>query len=108
MPPPPNDYDQVKSFAKRLADAIWPSCHEVTRLTSEGRDHPQSLAVRIRLAVHRFFCKWCARYARQLDLLHDASRKLPEHLEEAGANPLDQAAKARLKQKLREQVERDS
>jgi hypothetical protein len=106
MPESPDDDDTPKSIAKRIADAIWPACRDVARLTSEGLDHPLSRGVRIRLSIHRFFCKWCARYARQLDLLHDASRQFPEHLDQIEGAQLGSEVKSRLRQTMREQAEK--
>lgn len=95
------------SFAKRVANAIWPTCHEVTRLTSQGRDRELSRGTRIRLGIHRFFCKWCARYAQQLDFLHEASQELPDHLDQTEGEKLKPDSKSRLKTALREQAKRE-
>ncbi len=85
----------------KVAGLVWritPNCREVARLTSEARDRALPLGARTRLGLHRAFCKWCARYAAQLDLLHEATHRLPEHLDKA--LPID--AKARMKQAMRE------
>jgi hypothetical protein len=108
MPHPNGDHEAPKSIAKRIADSIWPSCRDVARLTSEGRDHPLSPGVRIKLVVHRLFCKWCARYARQLKFLHDASQQFPEHADKTDGKQLDSDAKARLKRFVREQLDKSS
>ena len=42
------------------------------RLTSLEYEQSLRVDLRIRLSVHRAFCTWCARYAHQLKLLHDA------------------------------------
>lgn len=91
-----------------LTDWVWritPNCREVARLTSEGRDHALPLGVRTRLGLHRLFCKWCARYAKQLELLHEATHLLPEHLDQADGRMLNTDTKARFKRALREQMD---
>ena len=107
MSQPPDAHDEVKSIGKRIADSIWPTCHEVARLTSQGRDRELPRGTRIRLSIHRFFCKWCARYARQLDLLHQASQELPDHLDQTEGQSLKPDLKSRFKSALREQVKRE-
>ena len=88
-------------LATKVANVVWritPNCREVARLTSEGRDRPLPLGARTRLGLHRVFCQWCARYAAQLDLLHEATHRLPDHLEKV----LPTDAKARIKRAMRE------
>ena len=96
------DHDETPNWlAGTLANLVWrvtPNCREVARLTSEGRDHALPLGTRTRLGLHRVFCKWCARYSAQLDLLHEATHRLPEHLDKT----LPTDAKARMKQAMRE------
>jgi hypothetical protein len=88
-----------------LAEFVWritPKCREVARLTSQGRDRRLPLIMRARLLLHRTLCQWCARYARQLDLLHRASHALPEHMDIRAEPALDGYARERLKRALRE------
>ena len=73
----PDDHDPSNWITAKLVNLVWrmtPDCREVTRLTSEGRDRSLALGTRLRLGLHRCFCKWCARYAKQLDLLHEANQ----------------------------------
>lgn len=102
MPPSPDDHEPPNWITARLADLVWrvtPHCREVARLTSESRDRPIGLGARMRLGLHRTFCTWCERYAGQLDLIHEATQRFPEHL----AAPLPSDAKARIKDRLRAQ-----
>lgn len=108
MSHPTDDQESPHWLKAGLAGLVWrftPNCREVARLTSEARDHALPLGMRTRLGLHRIFCKWCARYAEQLDLLHEASRQFPEHLDEINGPALNAQAKARFKRALREQTD---
>jgi hypothetical protein len=100
MPFSTDDHEPPNWITAKLANLVWrmtPDCREVTRLTSEGRDRPLPLGTRLRLGLHRCFCKWCARYAKQLDLLHEANLLFAEHVDQIGGPTLDSDAKARIK-----------
>ena len=79
-----------------------PGCREVTRLTSEGRDRLLPLSARLRLGLHRRFCKWCARYAKQLDFLHRASHHFEAHVDQLNGPSLSTDAKSRMKRTLQD------
>src|SRR6516162_7289676 len=71
-----DDHESPNWITANLANLVrrmTPSCREVSRLTSKGRDRLLPLGSRLRLALHCCFCKWCARYANQLQLLHEAT-----------------------------------
>ncbi len=111
MSHPTDDHESPHWVKARLAGLVWritPTCREVARRTSEERDHPLPVGLRLRLGLHRHFCPSCARYAGQLDLLHEATRQFPGHLHEAGGPTLSTEAKARLKRALREQPNEES
>lgn len=100
--PPPN------WLKTKLSSWFWrltPACREVARLTSEEHDHPLPLLTRLQLRLHRRFCKWCARYARQLELMHEASHLFPEHTDQIEGPTLGNDAKARMKQALQQKVD---
>ena len=84
---------------------VTPRCREITRLLSQELDQslpwPKQLLVRLHLTV----CVWCARYGEQLQSLRAFSRCLPERGCEHGAETLPPAARARLKEALRKQVD---
>ena len=95
----------------KLVNLVWkitPDCREVARLTSEGRDRLLPLGTRLRLGLHRRFCKWCGRYARQLDFLHKANQLLAAHLDEITGPSLDTDAKSRMKRTLHTVATRES
>lgn len=99
-----DDHETPNWLKARIAGVVWrvtPRCREVVRLTSEAREHSLPVGTRLRLGLHRLFCEWCARYETQLDLLGEATRHLPEHMDECGEKALPPDAKARMKQALR-------
>jgi hypothetical protein len=77
-------------------------------LTSEGRDRLLPLGTRLRLCLHRRFCKWCARYARQLDFLDKANHLFAAHLDQITGPSLDTDAKSRMKRTLQTAATRES
>jgi hypothetical protein len=107
MSRPPDTHDPPRDRLKSwFADLVWritPECREVARLTSEARDHSLPFSTRLRLSLHRLACEWCARYARQLDFLHEAGRKFPEQMDETTGPSLDRAAKARMRRALHQE-----
>ena len=109
MPHSPEDHTPPHWLKSKVSGWFWsltPTCREVARLTSEGRDHPLPVGTRLRLGLHRSFCQWCARYANQLDLVAEASQLFPEQIDEHAAPGLGEDAKARMKRALQEQVGR--
>src|ERR1700751_2293116 len=103
MPFSTDDHEPPNRTSAKLANLGWsmtPDWREVTRLTSEGRDRPLPLGTRLRLGLPRCFCKWCARYAKQLDLLHEANNLFAKHVDQVGGPTLDRDAKGRMKRAL--------
>ena len=97
-------------FKARASNWFWsltPTCREIARLTSAQREHPLSIGMRLRLGLHRGFCQWCARYAEQLDFIHDASLILSDHTDEIGGPSLGHDAKARMKRALQREPGED-
>lgn len=80
------------------------SCREATRLVSLSMDKELPLASRIRLRLHVFICKGCARFERQLLLIREALRRPdgPWDREEAAPGlTLSDEARERILQSLR-------
>ena len=105
----PQDHAPPNWLKTKVSGWFWsltPTCKEVARLTSEGRDHPLPLGMRLRLGLHRSFCQWCARYAKQLDLVHEASHLFPEHVDQMEGPALKSDAKARMKRALQDAIEK--
>ncbi len=105
----PHDHAPPHWLKTKVSGWFWsltPACKEVSRLTSEGRDRALPVGLRLRLGLHRAFCKWCARYARQLDFVHEASQLFPEHLDQIAGPTLKCDAKTRMKRTIQEAVEK--
>jgi hypothetical protein len=107
MSPAPVEQESSHWLKTRFANLVWritPNCRQVTRLASEELDRPLPPGLRARLGLHRRFCPHCARYARQLEVLCEATRRLPEDLEESAEPALTEDAKARMKRALHWQI----
>lgn len=52
------------------------NCKEATRLMSEAQDRRLGFAERSGLRLHLLFCRGCANFLRQLDLMRQACRRL--------------------------------
>jgi hypothetical protein len=105
----PHNHTPPHWLKTKVSGWFWslsPTCKEVARLTSEGRDHPLPLGMRLRLGLHRSFCQWCARYAKQLDFVHEASQLFPAHVDQIEQPNLDGDAKARMKRAIRDAAEK--
>jgi hypothetical protein len=83
--------------------ALSLNCREATRAQSDALQGPLSPARRIGLSLHLLLCKWCRRYGRQIRFLHEAAREHGEELAEASPQALSNAARTRIKQRLRDQ-----
>lgn len=51
------------------------SCREATRITLEAEDRRMPLAERLSLRLHRRVCTNCRRFARQVELMRQASAR---------------------------------
>jgi hypothetical protein len=58
------------------------SCEEAARLSSRAMEEPLSPTERVLLRLHLAMCERCTNFTRQMAFLRQASRKLPEILEE--------------------------
>jgi len=103
MPSSPDDQEPPNWITVKLANLVWkitPDCREVTRLTSQERDRVLSPGTRLKLGLHRRFCRWCARYAKQLKFLHEASHLLAENSDRIDGPVLERDARTRMKKTL--------
>ena len=89
-----------KSLGRGMAE-LSPRCREATRLQSEAMDHRLPLSQQIGLRIHLFLCKWCRRYGKQIRFLRDAGHDHPDELIEPAPQKLRDAARERMKQRLR-------
>lgn len=54
------------------------NCREVTRLLSEGYERKLTLRERMALKMHTVMCSGCTNYARHMEVLRKAARRLRE------------------------------
>lgn len=94
----------VKPLARVMA-ALSPSCRQASRLQSEALDHKLPILQRIGLRIHLFLCKWCRRYGKQIRFLRDAAHDHSDELVEPAPQKLPDAARERMKQRLRAEEE---
>lgn len=80
------------------------SCNEVSRLVSEALDRDLSLWQKLQLWMHLMMCGMCARFRKQILLLHAAAKcywGAVENLDLGAREALSLEAKERIKQTLR-------
>lgn len=58
-----------------------PACDEVTRMASDRLERNLTLRERVQFSLHLTVCGLCRRYADQVRLIQEASRRLSEHLD---------------------------
>jgi hypothetical protein len=80
------------------------TCKRIAKLLSEQQDHELSFSRRLAIHIHLFWCVFCRRLARHLEILRGVSRiaggvPMAEDTEALGvALPAD--AKARMREML--------
>ena len=52
-----------------------PTCKDITQLVSESHDRPMSWSERFKMRLHLAICRYCSRFQRQLDVLHEAIQR---------------------------------
>jgi len=57
------------------------SCEQASKLSSRALEEPLGRWDRSLLRLHLVMCSGCTHFARQIEFLHRASRKVPEALE---------------------------
>ena len=89
------------SALKDFWSALAMPCREATRAQSEEIDHTLPAAKRFGLRLHLLYCNACRRYGQHLRFLHDSARQHGDKLTAASPQNLSDAAKSRIKEKLR-------
>ena len=56
-------------------------CRAVAELLSSGRFHDAGLLKRLEVKLHLAMCRYCSRFARQLEQLRYATRRETAHLD---------------------------
>ncbi len=57
------------------------SCEQASKLSSRAMEQPLTPSERMLLRLHLMMCKRCSNFARQIEFLRRASRRVPEVLE---------------------------
>ncbi|MFM2346485.1 MAG: hypothetical protein RL654_1238 [Pseudomonadota bacterium] len=68
---------------------LLPDCKETTRLVLEGEDRQLGLLERARVRLHWRMCTGCARFGRQVELMHEAMGSWRRHAEPPENEPRD-------------------
>lgn len=88
----------LRPFVLLLA-AATPPCRRIVQQASTRLDQGARRSTPWRTRAHLLICAACARYLRQLELIHSAAARLPEH--EAGGSRLPEASRSRIKARLK-------
>ena len=89
------------SAFKEFWSALAMPCTEAIRTQSEELDHTLPTARRFGLRLHLLYCAACRRYGQHLRFLREAARQHADQLTAAVPQTLSDAAKARIKEKLK-------
>ena len=55
------------------------SCKAATRLASAAQDRKLTVSEQIQLRLHLAICNGCRNFTRQIGLIRNAGRRLPDH-----------------------------
>ncbi len=80
---------------------MLPSCKRVAELVAQSQDEKLSLRDRIGIKLHIMICKGCQQYAKQLNLLNQATQTLIKRKDGSGEGLSDEA-KNRIEAALKE------
>lgn len=85
-----------------LMNALTPTCEVVSHHISDSLEHPLPWSDRIRLRLHLMGCELCARYEKQILMLHKlVSENQAEELVPNEQEGLSIKAKERIRQNLK-------
>ncbi len=88
----------LRPFVLLLA-AGTPTCRRVVQQASQRFDSVTGTSIPLRTRAHLLICSACARYLRQLELIHEASGKLAQ--KDTSLSKLPDASRTRIKARLR-------
>jgi hypothetical protein len=87
------------------------SCREASRLASEALDRPLTKRERWALGFHKFLCRNCRRFTKQISILQSLSAIVPTPLRAelvAGTTQLSTERRERIKHLLQVAASRES
>lgn len=85
--------------------ALSPTCHDVAELQSRALDGPLPFRDWLGMNLHLPLCRWCRRYARQIQFLQEALRTEEDRLVEESDCRLPPQARAQLEEMLQRNSE---
>jgi hypothetical protein len=88
----------IRPFVVLLA-AGTPTCRRLVQQASQRLDSDSPRSIPLRTRAHLLICSACARYLRQLDLIHEASGQLAQ--KDTSLSKLPDASRTRIKARLR-------
>jgi hypothetical protein len=88
----------LRPFVLLLA-AATPPCRRIVQEASARLDSGRRRSTPWRTRAHLLICAACARYLRQLELIHSAAAQLPEH--PAVGSKLPEDSRNRIKTRLK-------
>ncbi len=92
----------IQKIVMGAISAITPSCKIITHKISESMDHPISSYEKIQIRLHILGCKFCARYRKQLILVHSLLENMSETALKEEQLPAE--VKADIKRTIREHL----
>lgn len=75
------------------------SCKQAAALSSERLDRDLTVREWIALRTHLLVCRFCSRYARQLDFLREMGRRFDAR--DSGVERLNDEAKKRMRERIK-------
>ena len=88
----------LRPFVLLLA-AATPPCRRIVQEASTRLDSDRSRSAPWRTRAHLLISVACARYLHQLELIHSAAARMPEH--RGGGSHLSEASRSRIKARLK-------
>lgn len=78
------------------------NCREIARLVSQSMDQKLTPGKRMGVSFHLLMCRHCSRYSRQLHLMRRLLRRQASADQSVSRTILDEQAKERLRQLIRQ------
>ena len=93
-------YRKMDHWYKLCYNAVFFSCEDISRLSSEMQDRPLGLRERVTHWVHMRMCSWCRRYASQLQFLRRQFGDYAERYPEETDTKMPDETKSRILKKI--------
>ena len=90
----------MKAIRTLLHD-LSPNCRHFAEMKSRALDEPLLLHQTFGMNLHMLLCRWCRRYARQVDLLQSVTRTAEDRMPDSSELNLSARDREQLKETLR-------